>query len=223
MSFKKADIILIVFLLIIWPLVSYQTGNESQVSRGVVIKDLSLLVYLPTIVVQWLLFALIVLILKKNQEKLKEFGWINFGRKNFLIGIGFLIFSNLFLVGLATLIHLFYPIQQKDLTFLLPKNLTDRIFWLVMSLTASVCEEVSFRGYLVNKLNTIFKNVWIASVISSLAFASAHFYQGWVGVVLTGTYGFLFCLLYLWRKSLVPGMTAHFIQNASAMWINWKV
>lgn len=205
---------LLLFLLVGWPLLSYVLMRESRVELESLLIDPALQLYLPTIIVELLIFLLIILVLKRGGEDLKNIGWGGFNLKNLFIGIGFVFFANAILLTLSFVLNIKPP---KDIELLLPKTVTERIFWTIMSLTAGIVEETGFRGYVLTKLNLFVKNWWITAIISSFFFGVGHFYQGWGGSVLTGVYGLLFCGLFIWRKSLAPCIIAHFVQDASAM------
>lgn len=209
-------ILLLLFLLVGWPLLSYVLMRESRVELESLLIDPALQLYLPTIIIELLIFLFIILVLKRGGETLRNIGWGEFNGKNLFIGIGFVFFANAILLTLSLVLNIKQP---KEIEFLLPKTATDRLFWIVMSLTAGIAEETGFRGYVLTKLNLFVKNWWITAIISSFFFGVGHFYQGWGGSVLTGVYGLLFCGLFIWRKSLAPCIIAHFLQDASAMFL----
>jgi membrane protease YdiL (CAAX protease family) len=218
MANRNLTILVLIFLLVGWPLFSYmlmQQGGDKLIDLK--IENISWQVYVPTIIIQWLIFFLIILVLLKGQEKLSSIGWTFFNWQNFLIGLGFFGVANLFLLMVSQILNLFHLSVEKDISLLLPKSSTEKLVWVFMSISAGVCEETGFRGYVLTKLNSFTKN-WLATVIiSSVFFGLGHFYQGWGGVILTGIYGALFCFLFIWRKSLVPGIFAHILQDISAL------
>lgn len=209
-------ITLLFFLLIGWPLLSYLVMSQAEEEITEALVNPTIQLYLPTIIIESLIFLLIFLVLKREGENLKVVGWRNLTFQNILIGFAFLIFANLVLLIITKLFNVTQPAEIK---YLLPRNTTDRIFWTLMSLTAGIAEETGFRGYVLTKLNLFFKNWWATVIISSFFFGIGHFYQGLGGVILTGVYGLLFCLLFIWRKSLYPGIIAHFLHNASVLFI----
>jgi membrane protease YdiL (CAAX protease family) len=211
-----ATILLLLFLLVGWPLLGYVVMKQGQSEMETALFDPVIQLYLPTIIIELLIFTLIILVLKRGDETLKNIGWGSFNLKNLFIGIGFLFFANAILLTLGLILNFK---QAKEIEFLLPKTMTDRVFWILMSLTAGIAEETGFRGYVLTKLNLFVKNWWVTAVISSFFFGVGHFYQGWGGAVLTGIYGLLFCGLFIWRKSLAPCIVAHFLQDASAMFL----
>ena len=216
-SMKKNTLlttILLIFLLLGWPFLSYvvMQNAKDQIPQGLTSPATQL--YLPTMIVEWLIFLWIFLVLKRGEEDLKSIGWKSLSWKNLLIGLLFLGFANIVLVGLGSLFHISVT---KEIKYLLPKTFLDKLLWILMSLTAAICEETGFRGYVLTKLNSFLSNWWLTVLVSSLFFGLGHLYQGWGGTILTGIYGLLFSLLFIWRKSLIPGVLAHFLQDAIAM------
>jgi len=140
-----------------------------------------------------------------------------FGSANLGIGLIFLLVANIILFGLAHILQLFHLTVPKEVAFILPRTKSEKLVWVILSVTAGICEETGFRGYVLTKLNLFVNNWYFTIVISSLFFGLGHFYQGTGGIILTGTYGLLFCLLFIWRKSLVPGIFAHFLQDLTAL------
>ena len=207
-------IILLTFLLIGWPLLSYVVMQNAKAEIPQRLTSPAMQLYLPTMIIEWLIFLWIFLVLRRGGEDLKSIGWKSLTPKNLLIGLAFLGFANVVLAGLGFLFHLSLP---KEIKYLLPKTSLDRTLWILMSLTVAICEETGFRGYVLTKLNSFVRNWWVTALVSSFFFGLGHLYQGWGGTILTGIYGFLFCLLFIWRKSLIPGVFAHFIQDAIAM------
>jgi membrane protease YdiL (CAAX protease family) len=217
MKNKILTILLLIFLLVIWPLLSYLVMSSSQVELKTQITSRATQIYLPTILIELLVLLLIILALHKGNENLKAIGFVGFNLKNLLVGIGFLGLAYLFLSGIAFLLQMLNLKSQEDISFLLPYSGIDKIFWVIMSLVAGICEEAGFRGFVLTKLNFWIKNWWLTSLVSSVFFGLGHLYQGVGGLILTGIYGFLFCLLFIWRKSLFPGIVAHTLQDVMAL------
>jgi uncharacterized protein len=220
MKNKILTILLLIFLLVIWPLLSYLVMNSSQAELKTQITSRAMQIYLPTILIELLVLLLIILGLRRGKENLKNIGFVGFNLKNLLIGIGFLGLAYLFLSGVSFLLHLYTPKSQENISFLMPHTLIDKTLWIMMSLAAAICEEAGFRGFVLTKLNFWVKRWWLTALISSIFFGLGHLYQGLSGLILTGIYGFLFCLLFIWRKSLFPGIVAHSLQDIAAIFIS---
>ena len=212
------------FLLLGWPLISLVfMGDYSP--QDLSFQDLAYQVYLPTIIIEGLLFLLVLLTIKKEEGKfsLSGIGFNQFNLKNLFLGFAFVIVSNIILVGVSLVMKGVGVLPQKDISFLMPQSATEKLLWIFMSFSAAVSEEVSFRGYLLTKLNLWIKNIWIIAILSSFAFGMGHIYQGVGGVILTSLYGFFFAMLFLWKRTLAPCIFAHFIQDAAVVFYQWQV
>jgi len=92
---------------------------------------------------------------------------------------------------------------------LLPKNSTERAAWIVVSISAGICEEVLYRGWLLSLFAATLGSVWLGLLISSILFGFAHSYQGRRAIFGTGVIGVVFGLLFIFSGSLIPGQVLH--------------
>ncbi len=106
-----------------------------------------------------------------------------------------------------------------SLVSLLPHNRQELFWFRALSVTAGICEELLYRGFLIWYLSQ-FTSLWMAVVISSLLFGYAHFYQGVAGMMKTGIAGLVAAGLYVLSGSLWLPMILHaatdFIQGQTA-------
>jgi uncharacterized protein len=136
------------------------------------------------------------------------------------LGFGFWLVSIGVLAMVAKAIGLFRPgatsdFQQK-IGFLAPQTGKDLIFFLVLSATAGVCEEIIFRGYLQRQFTAISKSAIIGIVAQAILFGAGHGYEGGKRMFLIAVLGALFGILTHFRRSLKPAMVAHFCQDGIA-------
>lgn len=172
--------------------------------------------YLFTIAWEWLLFALaawgirlgggsIQSVIGGSWSTAKQF-WRDLG-----IGILFLVGSNILVAGLQAILR---PGPNANIGRLLPRSATEITLWMLLSLSAGICEEFTFRGYLQKQLQGSLKNATAAVVIQGVIFGAAHAYQGLKLVLTIVVLGSLIGWLAEWRKSTRPGMISHFLQDA---------
>jgi uncharacterized protein len=99
---------------------------------------------------------------------------------------------------------------------------------LILGVTAGFCEEVLFRSFLMTQFAKAGYGRAIQVLIPGLAFGFAHagyLNQGflvWLGIVLpTAFLGMMWGVAYLLgRRSLLPTIVAHFLNDATALpWI----
>jgi membrane protease YdiL (CAAX protease family) len=100
-----------------------------------------------------------------------------------------------------------------NLEFIFPQGSTELTLWIGLSVTAGICEETIFRGYLQRQFIALTKNVPAGILLSAAAFGAVHAYQGFRRVVLIGMYGAMFGVLAHWRRSVRPGIIAHAWQD----------
>ncbi|WP_307592208.1 CPBP family intramembrane glutamic endopeptidase [Paenibacillus wynnii] len=106
--------------------------------------------------------------------------------------------------------------QFQSIGDFLPGTTREKRFWIVISLTAGVCEELLFRSFLFYYLPLLLpglSGVWVI-VISSLIFGLGHCYQGIKGILSTAVLGGLFGCLYYFTGSVMLCMLLHFLIDA---------
>jgi membrane protease YdiL (CAAX protease family) len=86
--------------------------------------------------------------------------------------------------------------------FLLPYGMTESVVWVLVSVTAAMCEEIVFRGYLQRQLAALTKSAAAGIVLQAIAFGVSHGYQGAASIATTGLYGLLLGLLAWWRGNI---------------------
>ena len=77
-----------------------------------------------------------------------------------------------------------------------------------LSITAGVCEEILFRGYLPAFLSP-FVGVWLAVLVSSVLFGFAHVYLGATSGIRAGVVGLVMAGMYAATGSLLAPMIVH--------------
>ena len=133
-----------------------------------------------------------------------------------------------FVIGFtgAALIALFLPIilmirsettrarvakSLEKLNFILPKTAEERRWFVLVAITAGVCEEILYRGFLINYFRDLPISIGMigALILSSCVFGFAHLYQGVVGIVQTAILGAVFGFIFIVTGSLVLPMILH--------------
>ena len=173
-------------------------------------------IYLMIIAIEWITVAYIWYGISLRGVRMSELvggGWARLGQviRDLGIGLAFMIVGILTLSGLG---HVLRDTQNETTRQLLPQSRTEVILWLLVALTAGFCEEVVHRGYFQRQFGAFTKSATGGIVLQGLAFGAGHGYQGWKSMVLISIYGCMFGLLAVWRKSLRPGMIAHFVEDA---------
>jgi membrane protease YdiL (CAAX protease family) len=101
----------------------------------------------------------------------------------------------------------------QRLAFILPVTQEERAWFALVSVTAGICEEVLYRGFLIRYLSDgpWHAGVWMALAIASVSFGLAHGYQGLSGIIGTALVGAVMAVIFLASGSLWLPMTLHAI------------
>lgn len=101
-----------------------------------------------------------------------------------------------------------------------PHSRTDLAWWMAVSVSAAICEEFIFRGYLISVLDPVL-GLWVAAAVSLIVFTMAHAYQGTKGMVGVAVVGALFTLIVLVLGSLVAAIAVHMLGDAGEGFVAW--
>jgi uncharacterized protein len=100
--------------------------------------------------------------------------------------------------------------KLEHVATLLPHTSEDYLWFVALSVTAGVCEELLYRGFLLWVLRPSL-GLWGAAVASVLLFGAAHAYQGSRGTIQATVMGVIFSGLTLLTGSILGAMAAHAI------------
>jgi membrane protease YdiL (CAAX protease family) len=212
--------ILLFFLVLVWTTIGFLFMAIDTTGVDLWQLDPVLFVYLPTIIIEWMIFLAVLLAVYHEKGRLSSLGLTRPKASHVIIAVAFLIASNLLLAGLQFLLERVGLPISKDVDKLVEQAGQSLWWWLALSVTAGICEEVCFRGYLITRLRAVIRGGWIWPVlIATLSFSAGHTYQGWGGLIAIFAYGLMFCALFLRTGSLWPGIIAHIIQDFAAVFI----
>ncbi len=105
--------------------------------------------------------------------------------------------------------------QFKSVHEVIPHTDQEAKEFLALSITAGVCEEILYRGYLMVYVASTLAvgGMWLAILLSSLAFGLGHAYQGPKGVLKTGLIGLAMAGLYAATGSILPVIVVHAVMD----------
>jgi uncharacterized protein len=104
-------------------------------------------------------------------------------------------------------------------TLLLPDGRIEIALWVLLSITAGICEEAVYRGYLQKQFIALTRSVPVGIILSALAFGLAHSYQGFARASMISVLGAMGGVLAYWCRSVRPGMIAHALQDVVGAFI----
>ncbi|WP_153506009.1 CPBP family intramembrane glutamic endopeptidase [Cumulibacter manganitolerans] len=111
------------------------------------------------------------------------------------------------------------PAGSEAVVVMLPRTPVERRLFALVAVTAGVCEELVFRGYLTALVAALVPGapVWVCLVAAAVAFGLAHLYQGAPGVVGTFLVGIALGGLYVVTGSLLAPVLVHVLIDLRAI------
>jgi membrane protease YdiL (CAAX protease family) len=178
-----------------------------------------LMFYGRTLIFEWFVFGYIAFGIRARGVSLRELigpRWTN--SRVFFRDVGiaaaFEGASFIILGAVSVLIHA--NTGSQSVRFMMPVGVFEMILWVFLSVTAGICEETIFRGYLQRQFIGWTGNAVIGVALSGAIFGACHIYQGGKHAIIIAIYGCMFGTLALLRRSLKPGMLAHGFQDSAA-------
>ena len=170
--------------------------------------------YTASMIFLWSAFAIIWLIQRIDRQRFHHLGFTIPRPRDFLFAIAFLVGAYPLLGALAWgLDAVGLAIPELVIQALLPVTMIEKIAWGFLSITAAVCEESVFRGYLLVRGEAVVRSRALAIALSAAAFGIGHYYQGWGGVILISAYGLMFTWLRFRTGSLWACIVSHALQD----------
>jgi len=105
--------------------------------------------------------------------------------------------------------NLFFSSSAAVSVYTPPRRPLEIMLWIAVSISAGIAEEFAFRGYLQRQFGALTGSRGIAVILQAVLFGVAHSYEGWRAAIHIISFGVMFGLIALWRKSLRPGIIAH--------------
>lgn len=161
------------------------------------------------VVLHWGSMALIVLLLKRAGGRLADIG-LAVSPLNVIAMIAVPLVVGLALVMLRESSGAIdAPLAERSPV--LPATLGEQLFWIFVSFTAGFCEELTYRGFSIRMLQGRNVGTSLAVGVATLAFFFMHGISALALSPFLMIYfvGLLFSALFLWRRSVVPGVCLH--------------
>jgi len=99
-----------------------------------------------------------------------------------------------------------------DFTALIPVTRRERLIYAAVAVSAGICEELLFRGWLLATLHSRLGLTGSTLIVAAAGiFGACHLYQKATGMILTAIAGLLFCGLYVATGSLLVPILLHIL------------
>lgn len=124
---------------------------------------------------------------------------------------------SLVVLYLADSIYTLYSTKKqknsKQLMQVLPQSWSDYVHFIFLAVAAGVCEEIMFRGFMINYVLELTSgssiSTYLAVLIPSIIFSISHIYQGPLAVVKIFALSLLFGGIYIFSESLYIVIIIH--------------
>ena len=80
--------------------------------------------------------------------------------------------------------HAVERVQTPTTAYHPPAGFAEVSLWILLSVSAGVCEEIIYRGYFQQQFRTATRSVIAAVILQAFVFGMVHAYQGWKQVVM---------------------------------------
>ena len=100
-------------------------------------------------------------------------------------------------------------IVRKRIARLAPSTGGEMLLWIALSISAGICEEFVFRGYLQQQFTSLNGRLLAGVASSALIFGGAHAYEGVPGMISIALLGAAFSMIAVQRQGLRSGMMVH--------------
>jgi uncharacterized protein len=115
--------------------------------------------------------------------------------------------------------------RMEGFNALLPVTGREKLWYAALAITAGICEEFLFRGFVLYIIPVLVPAMpaWGALALSAVIFGLAHSYQGWKGVLQTGLVGLVFGMMYRYTGSLYAVMAFHALIDLMQLAVLWAL
>jgi membrane protease YdiL (CAAX protease family) len=212
-TMEYLEYILLIYL-IFWPIYIYFTYEQEKQSV-IAQPEKKIAAYRATMLQLWLPTLILLLLVSQNYISMSEIGLrLKWDLANQIGLAGLVLICGYFLLSLKQLSgtpqnHQAIREQLDYIKWFMPATAKEsRYFILGISVTAGICEELLYRGYLI-QLFAGHMPTYAAVIVSSIAFGLGHIYQGPIHILRTGLMGAVLALIYIATDSIILPIILH--------------
>lgn len=145
-----------------------------------------------------------------------------------VIGIVSLWITYVVLAVSAMIIYEYYPEffeQAANPQEIIKQNFPQMPLAIIVPLMLFVAfwEELFFRGFVLTRLHGLLRSRVAAVILQAILFGLIHGYEGYLGIFAITIFGIVMGTITLLRKSLLPAIIFHMIQNVTALMLAYSI
>ncbi|WP_409305007.1 CPBP family intramembrane glutamic endopeptidase [Peribacillus sp. SCS-155] len=205
--------ILLLFLVGIYPFWDKKYTRKLEVTQ----QERDRIAYFKYVIYsEWTVALLIVAVVAVTSTTFTDIGFsLPAENSSQSLGImtGFLVavFGTMFLMMKLPFYQRYQQKQAEPVSYLFPTGKLDKRFGIMAAITAGICEEIIYRGFLMHFLSSspFHLEDLILGLTAAAIFGLAHYYQGWKGVLGTALVGFALSRVYVSTGSLLFPILLH--------------
>jgi membrane protease YdiL (CAAX protease family) len=215
------DHVIALFLVVVAPIVGIREHDRLVQGTARDLQGIRVRAYRQTLVKEWAGTSILLVVWLVAGRSLAGLGfaadtgvlaWIGWGLT--VVAVAGLLAQTLMVTRNAAHLEALRS-QVEALRELIPRDAREARLFSVLSVSAGICEEIAYRGFLIAYL-TAFLGLWPAVVMSSLFFGLGHAYQGIRGVLKTGGVGLAMALLFVFTGGLWAPMLVHAVVDLTS-------
>lgn len=220
--FTTADVVLLAVIALALPLRAWLAMRWLRAAAPEDVPALRPKLWARAVLTQWLIVAALVahwLIERRSFESLSLNLHVSWGAGGIVLGLALMaLVQQPQRRNLAATPDVVARIRSRlaGIERLLPSTRGEWPRFVPLALTAGVCEEILFRGFVTWAFAQVLPQFWQAALLQAALFGLAHVYQGPRGVFLTGMVGAFMAGVTWISGSLWPAMLAHALLDLNA-------
>jgi membrane protease YdiL (CAAX protease family) len=200
---------------VLYPLIGWFRFRRLEQRPDPLPRREKLALYASIVVSQWTLVAAAGLVLGGSGRSLGDIGLgpgVDLARTAVVTVVllaAFAVLSWFTTRSLAIALDGDLPPHVRRAGRILPRDGVELAGFVPVAITAGVCEEILYRGWLPWALAGSAGSVLVGFVVAAAVFGLGHLYQGRNGVALTGLLGLALGATAWWTGSVIPGQALH--------------
>jgi len=210
-----AGLLLTLAIAVVYPVLGWMRFRRLERRPDPLPRREKLMLYFSIVVSQWTLVGAVAVVLGGAGRSLVDVG-LGVGPSLVrTIGLavgplaGFALMSYFTIRSLSRATSGDLPPHVARAGRILPRDAAEVWGFIPVALTAGICEEILYRGWLPWALSGFLGRAWVGFAVAALFFGFGHLYQGRNGVVITGILALGLGAITLFTRSLLPGMALH--------------
>lgn len=223
--FEHGFFVVVVLALPFWAFWQHR-GLVADLAAGK--TDARARAYRRTIALEWALAALVIVRWGTSGQLPGVLGAGDTGTVRWWIGIALAAAGSILLVwqttGILRSAERMAQVrpQLEPLQSIIPADAREGRLFAGLAVTAGVCEEVMYRGFLIAYF-AAFSPLWVAVALASAIFGLGHAYQGAAGILKTGLVGIAMAVLLLLTGALWAPILVHAVIDLTSGHLGRKV